>query len=161
MAEIVTKKEYVNDFLYFVVRSEVREDKEVLILCSGVNLTRFSPITKNRYGIGGNPILSGLQLVKYDLCSLALSRGATPKDIWGYHCNGIAPTREAWYAEPLQLENAGSLTPEEIVSFGVRNLLQRVISCSRPGYELPETLPSPAELQTYLEELCRAMPQAA
>ncbi|MBA4371719.1 MAG: hypothetical protein C0402_02525 [Thermodesulfovibrio sp.] len=161
MLATVNKNEYVNDFLYFVVRSEVRGDKEVLIMCSGVNLSRFSPITRNRYGIGGNPILSGLQLVKYDLCSLAMSRGAVPKDIWGYHCDGIAPTKDAWYAEPLQLENTENLPPEEIITFGVRNLLQRVISCSRLGYEVPETVPSPAELQVYLEDMCRAMPQAA
>ena len=155
------KHEYINDFLYFVVRPEIRDDKEVLIMCSGVNLSRFSPITRNRYGIGGNPILSGLQLVKYDVCSMAMSKGAISKDIWGYHCDGIAPTKDAWYAEPLQIENAGNLSPEEIISFGVRNLLQRVITCTRLGYEVPDTIPSPAELQTYLEDLCRAMPQAA
>ncbi|MGC2064401.1 MAG: hypothetical protein WA610_15635, partial [Thermodesulfovibrionales bacterium] len=157
----VNKYEYINDFLYFVVRPESRGGKEVLIMCSGVNLTRFSPITKNRYGIGGNPILSGLQLVKYDLCSLALSKGAIPKDIWGYHCDGIAPTQEAWYAEPLQIENADNLSPEEIINFGIRNLLQRVVTCTRLSYEIPETIPSPAELQVYLEEMCRAMSQAA
>jgi hypothetical protein len=161
MQETVNKNEYVNDFLYFVVRPEMREGKEVLVLCSGVNLSRFSPITKNRYGIGGNPILSGLQLVKYDLCKLAMSRGAVPKDIWGYLCSGIAPTKEAWYSEPLQFENTENLSAEEIISFGIRNLLERVISCSRLGYALPETIPAPAELQAYLEDMCRAMPQAA
>jgi hypothetical protein len=161
MLATVNKHQYVNDFLYFVVRPENRGDKDVLIMCSGVNLTRFSPITKNRYGIGGNPILSGLQLVKYDVCSLAMSRGAVPRDIWGYHCDGIAPTQEAWYAEPLQIENADHLSPEEIISFGVRNMLQRVIACTRLGYQVPDKLPEPAELQEYLEDICRAMPQAA
>jgi len=161
MLEMLNKREYINDFLYFVVRPERRGDKEVLILCSGVNLTRFSPITKNRYGIGGNPVLSGLQLVKYDLCAFALSKGAVPRDIWGYHCDGIAPTQEAWYAEPLQIANAENLSPEEIISFGVRSLLQKVITCTRLGYEIPDTIPSPADLQNYLEDMCRAMPQAA
>jgi hypothetical protein len=155
------KHEYINDFLYFVVRPETREGKDVLIICSGVNLTRFAPITRNRYGIGGNPILSGLQLVKYDLCALALSKGAVPKDIWGYHCDGIAPTREAWFADPLQIENAGSLSPEDIISFGVRNLLQRIITCAQLEYQVPDKLPNPVELQSYLEDICREMPRAA
>lgn len=161
MSATVNKHEYINDFLYFVVRTESRGGKDVLIMCSGVNLTRFSPITKNRYGIGGNPILSGLQLVKYDLCSLALSKGAVPRDLWGYHCDGIAPTNEAWYAEPLQLENAHNLTPEDIISFGVRHLMQKIIASARLGYQVPDVLPAPAALQVYLEDLCRAMPQAA
>jgi hypothetical protein len=153
------KYEYINDFLYFVVRPENRDGKEALVICSGVNLDGFAPITRGRYGIGGNPILSGLQLVKYDLCALALSKGSTPRDIWGYLCTGIAPTKDAWYAEPLLIENPAAFSPEEIISFGVRTLISKIITCSRLEYQAPDELLSPVELQKYLETLCNTMPE--
>ncbi|MDA8083213.1 MAG: hypothetical protein M0024_06115 [Nitrospiraceae bacterium] len=158
MLATVTKQEYVNDFLYFVVKPENRDGKDVLIMCSGINLDKFAPITRGRYGIGGNPVRGGLQLVKYDICALALSRGATPRDIWGYHCDGIAPTKDAWYSEPLQIENAGDLTPEEIIALGVTTMVRKIVACSGLGIDAPGQLQSPAELQAYLDTLCRAMP---
>ena len=158
MLATVTKQEYINDFLYFVVKPENRDGKDVLIMCSGVNLDKFAPITRGRYGIGGNPVRSGLQLVKYGVCSLAISRGAKPRDIWGYHCDGIAPTKDAWYAEPLQIENPGDLTPEEIISYGVTTMVKKIVACSGLGIEAPGHLQAPGELHAYLETLCRAMP---
>jgi len=152
-----SRHEYVNDFLYFVVREETREGKDVLILCSGVNLDKFAPLTRQRYGIGGNPVLSGLQLVKYDICTLAHSRGATPRDIWGYHCDGIAPTRDAWYSEPLLIEASADLSADEIIEFGVKTLVRKIVFCSQLGLEAPEKVLSPEELQVYLDSLCRAM----
>ena len=46
--------EYINDFLYFVLRSDEKRGPNTLLYCSGVNVSRFSPITKGRHGIGSN-----------------------------------------------------------------------------------------------------------
>jgi hypothetical protein len=154
----VTKNEYINDFLYFVVRPDNRAGKDVLICCSGVNLDRFSPITKGRYGIGGNPVKGGLQVVNYDICSLATSKGATPRVILGNDSAGIAPTKDLWYSEIIQIENAPVPLADEIVRFGVETLVQKVVSCSRLDYEAPDKLPEPGELQVFLDKLCNEMP---
>ena len=146
---------YINDFLYFVVRPQKKEDKDVLIYCSGINVTRFLPLMQGRLGLGSNPIVSGLQLVKYDLCALAISRGAEPKEHYcNIDCARTAPTKEGWYTEPLLIENPGALTPEEIVGFAVGSMIKRINAASLSDHQLPDHLP-PGELQTHIETVCR------
>jgi len=149
------KYEYKNDYFYFVVRPDRKEDKEVLIYCSGINVTRFLPMMQGRLGLGSNPIVSGLQLVKYDLCTLAHSKGAIPKEHYcNIGCANIAPTKEGWYTEPLLIENPGDMTPEEIVSFAVKGIVKRINATSLSESKMPDDLP-PAELQKHLEVLCK------
>ncbi|MBI5101004.1 MAG: hypothetical protein HZB33_04130 [Nitrospirae bacterium] len=155
------RREYVNDFIYFVVNTDRKEGGDVMSVCSGVNLERFAPITKGRYGIGGNPVLSGLQLVKYDICTYAISKGAVPSDVSGPQCSGIATTGEVWHSEPLLINKADGLSADEIIDFGVRRLINKIISCSRLDYRAPEGLPEPEALQGHLEAICRSMPLAA
>lgn len=159
LRETMITHEYINDFLYFVARPDNRAGKDVWICCSGVNLDRFSPITRGRYGIGGNPVKSGLQVVNYDICALAISKGATPRVIIGNDCAGIAPTKDVWYSELLQIENSPVSLPYEIIILGVRNLVQKIVSCSRLEYQVPDKLPTSDDLQVYLETLCNAMPR--
>ncbi|GBE03825.1 hypothetical protein BMS3Abin09_00748 [bacterium BMS3Abin09] len=71
---------YVNDFLYFVIKP----DQEDLICCSGVNVDRFTPITKGRHNPMSNPAIRGLQLIQYDIMALALKNGTTAKPVQGY-----------------------------------------------------------------------------
>jgi hypothetical protein len=153
---MITHK-YINDFLYFVVRPDPGGKKDKLIYCSGVNITRFFPMTRRRFGIGGNPVTSGLQLVNYDICGLAMSKGATPKVILGHDCAGIAPTKETWHVELVHIENAADLLPDDIISLGVRGLVQKIVACSWLEYQAPDKLLAPEELQVYLEDLCKAM----
>lgn len=149
------KHEYKNDYFYVVVRPEKKEGKDVLIYCSGINVTRFIPMLQGRLGLGNSPVISGLQLVKYDLCTLAHAKGAIPKEHYcNIACAGNVPTRELWYTEPLLIENPGSLTPEEIVDFAVRGIVKKINAASLSDNKLPDDLP-PAELQKHLEILCR------
>lgn len=150
------KHEYINDFIYFTVRQDRRGDKDVLIYCSGINLDRFLPMTRGRLGLGSNPILSGLKLVKYDLCTLAISNGATPRDHCGHSdCFGIAPTKEAWYSEALLIENPGNLQPDEIIRFAVGSMLKRIVNTSLSDHEVPDLFLKPYDLQAHLEILCK------
>jgi len=149
------KHEYKNDYFYFIVRQEKKEDKDVLIYCSGINITRFMPMLQGRLGLGSNPVISGLQLVKYDLCTLAHAKGALPNEHYcNIGCAGNVPTRESWYTEPLLIQNAGSLTPEEIVDFAVKGIVKKINAASLSDNKLPDNV-SPAELQKHLEILCR------
>lgn len=150
---------YVNDFLYFAVRREPAEGGRSLTVCSGINLDRFMPIVRLRCGLGSNPILSGLQLVNFDICSQAIAAGGTLNPGGRKGCGGIAPTKEAWYSQVLRIDNASRLSSEELVASAVGSLLRKIVASSGLDVKVPDSLPTPAELQTYLETLCRAMPK--
>ena len=155
------KYEYINDFIYFTVRPDKRGDKDVLLYCSGINLDRFLPMTKGRLGLGSNPVLSGLKLVKFDLCTLALSRGAIPHDHCGHSdCFGIAPKKGAWYSEALLIENPAGLQPDDIISFAVRSMVKKIVNTSLSDHEVPDLPLKPYDLQAHLEILCKAVVMA-
>ncbi len=147
--------EYVNDFLYFVISPDRRKDTDVLIFCSGVNVSRFSPVTKGRHGIGSNPAVRGLQLVNLSVRDLALSRGATPRAIRGNDCAGIAPTKDTWYTELLLIEKAPASFPDEIINYCVMNLLAKIFKAVMLELRLPDKLPTPDDLQEFIEIECR------
>jgi hypothetical protein len=149
--------EYINDFFYFVVRPDRERGEETLLYCSGVNVSRFSPITKGRHGIGSNPSVRGLQLVNHGVRALALSKGATPKALRGKECAGLAPTEDTWYTELLLIENAADSFPDEMIGFCVTNLLGKIFHACMLEVALPESLPGPDELQLFLEAQCRTI----
>jgi hypothetical protein len=145
---------YINDFLYFVTRPDKSRER-VLIYCSGVNVSRFSPVTEGRHGIGSNPAIRGLQLVNFGVRDLALSKGATPRALRGNDCAGIAPTRDDWYTELLLIENAPGSFPDEMINYCVINLLKKIFKASMRELPLPDILLKADELQVFLESLCR------
>ncbi len=150
----VQSREYINDFLFFAVRPGKRDGKEVLICCSGVNISLFSPITKGRHGIASSPVMRGLQLVNLDVRKLALSKGATPVTIKGNECADITPTMDTWYTELLAIENAPEAFVDEIISYCVFNLLEKIFKASARPLQLPAELPTPYYLQVFLEAEC-------
>ncbi|HWR57709.1 MAG TPA: hypothetical protein VN328_02370 [Thermodesulfovibrionales bacterium] len=146
--------EYINDFLYFVLRPDEGRGKGMLVYCSGVNISRFFPITKGRHGIGSSPAMRGLQLTNLGVRELALSRGATPRAIRGNDCAGVAPTREIWYTELLAIENAPESFPDEMINYCVINLVEKIFRACLLELQLPDKLPEPADLQELLEAEC-------
>ena len=146
---------YINDFLYFVTRPDTHKGKDVLIYCSGVNVSRFTPITRGRHGIGSSPVVRGLQLVNLGVRDLALSRGATPRALRENECEGIVPTKDTWYTERLLIENAPESFPDEMVHYCVNNLLKKIFKASMRELQLPDTLSETDELQLFIETQCR------
>ncbi len=146
---------YINDFLYFVIRPDMRKDKDILIYCSGVNVSRFTPVTRGRHGIGSSPVVRGLQLVNLGVRDLALSRGAFPRALRGNECEGIVPTKDTWYTERLLIENAPESFPEEMVHYCVNNLLKKIFKASMRELQLPDTFAEADELQVFIETQCR------
>ena len=151
----MTPREYINDFFYFVVRPDNRGGKDALICCSGVNIDRFYPLTKGRHGLGSNPVIRGLQLVKHGISALALSKGAIPKFIRGNDCAEITPSGETWYTELLLIDKAAALSPDDIISFSVRNLMEKIFTGCRLEHQPPDKLLIPGQLQAFLETLCK------
>ena len=144
---------YINDFIFFALTPDQKMGDGSYIYCSGADLFRFLPITKGRHGLASNPALRGLQLVNLDVREMALSREATIKPVSG-DCAGIAHTSGGWYSERLLIENAPASFPEEVISYGVINLVKKIIkACTFPDIA-PEMLLQPDELQVFLESLC-------
>jgi hypothetical protein len=147
--------QYANDFLYFVIKPAVGKDSGAFLLCSGVNLSRFLPITRRRHGLASNPALRGLELVKIGVCDLALAKGALPKIIRGNDCAGLTTTDEGWFTEALLVENAPKSFSEEVIGYCVMALLKSIFKACRLEVALPDKLPKPGELQLFIEGVCR------
>ncbi|MBF0553917.1 MAG: hypothetical protein HQK96_05085 [Nitrospirae bacterium] len=146
--------EYINDFMYFIVKSG---KGAALVYCSGVNITRFTPLTAGKHRLGQNIVMKGLQSVNLELRSFILSLGAEPKTISGGGCReGIPYTDDLWNSESLLIENMPEdFSPAEVVRFSVKNFLRIVLPQCLPQREIPEEPLDPARLQTWLDALCK------
>ncbi len=147
-------REYINDFLYFVIKPDENSTNGDLICCSGVNVDRFTPITRGRHNPMSNPAVRGLQLIQYDIMALALEHGTTAKTIRGYKGKGLPPTEELWSTASLLIKNAPPSLPDIILNHSVRELLKKIDLASTRGAALPDTLLSPRELQVFIESIC-------
>ena len=147
-------REYVNDFLYFVIKPDQESTNGDLICYSGVNVDRFTPITRGRHNPMANPAIRGLQLIQYDIMALALKNGATAKPIQGYRSEGIPPTREIWSTDCLRITNATSSLPDIIIDHCVVELLKKIDKACTLEAALPDTRLDPGELQLFLESMC-------
>ncbi|MBZ0158013.1 MAG: hypothetical protein K8I29_17590 [Alphaproteobacteria bacterium] len=145
--------EYINDFLFFVVKPDQSREKGVYTYCSGANLYRFLPITKGRHGLASNSALRGLQLVNLGIRNMAREKGITIKPLRG-NCAGIAAGGDGWYSELLLIENAPESFPEEIITYGAITLLKKILKACMLQDPVPDTLPGPEELQRFIEGLC-------
>jgi len=148
-----TSYEYKNEFMSFVITPDHSGGGVAWRYCSGVNLQRFLPITKGRHGLGSNPAMRGLQIVKCGVRDIVLSKGATSKSVRGINCPGIASTKDTWYTEFLLIENAPASLPEEIITFCAPDLLRSIFKACMLELQLPEKLPSAGELQVFIEGL--------
>ncbi|MEN8264778.1 MAG: hypothetical protein ABFR82_15100 [Nitrospirota bacterium] len=146
--------EYINDFLYFVIKPDEKSANGDLICCSGVNVDRFTPITQGRHNPMSNPAMRGLQLIQYDIMALALANGATAKTIPGYKDKALPPTAEIWSTDCLRIKNAPPSLPEKIINHSVVELLNKIDLASRREATLPDNLLSPDELQLFIESMC-------
>lgn len=144
------KYAYINDFLFVVIRPH-NGRKGSFLYCSGVNTTKFYPITKDRHGIASNPAFRGLQLLKQDVRAKAIAVQAHTSSVEGVRCAGFGTTEDAWYTEGLFIDNAPDSFPSDILEFAVLNLVNRILTLCLPDYPLLVKLPEPAELQKMLK----------
>ena len=147
-------RKYINDFLYFVIRPDENGNEGDFICCSGVNVDRFTPITKGRHNPMSNPAIRGLQLVQYDIMALAIEHGTNAKPIQGYKCKELPPTEEIWSTECLLIKNVPPSLPDRILNHSVVELLKKIDRASMRGATLPGKMLSPDELQVFLETMC-------
>lgn len=146
--------EYINDFLYLLIRPDKSRGNKTLLYCSGINYDSFYPITKGRHRACANPAMRGLQLTNYEIMSLALSKGATSKEVKENLCAGTVPAKGFWHAERMVIENAPESLAAEIIEYAVINLMKKFKNSLMLRDEIPAELLTPDELQAFLYSLC-------
>lgn len=148
------KVEYVNDFMYFVIRPI---DEKRHIYCSGVNITKFSPITKGRHRLGQNPAVKGLQVLNNDIRAIIIENKATPETIKNLFCQQIKPLNDdLWYTESFLIHNYSLQLGEKIKNFAPTELIRKMFRAMLINENISESLSS-QEIQKYLYELAEKL----
>lgn len=141
--------ELITDFFYFAIKPF---DKNKHIYCSGVNITKFSPITKGRHRLGQNPAEKGLQSLNNDIRALVISYNATPETVQNLECSKFNSIKEGlWYIESFLIHNYSEALGEKIKTYAPSELLRKMFKAML----INETVPENLSLQEYQEYLYR------
>lgn len=156
----VASWEYKNDFFAISIR-ESGHSPGSYVFSSGISLPRFDPIIWGRTGICSNAAFKGLQQLRADVSYFALQRGimtknaSTPSGLAGKHGDG-------WYQEnDLLIDGTSPELIQEILDFSARNLVQTILTASRPDVTAPVQSLDPAAMQRFLESLAVSNYRAA
>lgn len=145
---------FVNDFLYFII--EPTNGKRH-IYCSGVNLTKFLPITKGRHRLGQNPAIKGLQVLNNDIRAILIENKAIPETVRNLSCQHVKPLDDdLWYSESFLIHNYNSELGEKIKNFAPSELLRKMFRAMLINESVPENLSS-MELQEYLYYIAKEL----
>lgn len=151
----VATYEYKNDYLYIIIRQSPEHGPRAFILCCGIDIMQFDALCRGKSGICSNPdpAFKGLQLLRADISAIALKKGANSRPLNFGQCMPISPRGEGWYRESMLLDNVTPKIAKEILEYGVRDLLTKVLTVCAPTASVPKTLPNPSELQKYIQSL--------
>jgi hypothetical protein len=145
------KREYRNDFISVVIQPA--PERGTFLFCSSINLPHFTELCKDAYGIGSNPAFKGLQLLRADVSAFCRDKGARPVSGGTDACDAAVPKGHGWYHESLRIENVPPSLLDELLSFSVITLINKVLTVCRPDVTSPRTLMKPDELQKYIASL--------
>ena len=151
--QTVRSHEYKNDYLYIVIRQTPELGPQTYLYCCGINTTRFDPICWGKAGICSNPAFKGLQQMRSDVAGFALKNNFLTKSYEGDDCSSITPQGDGWYRENMIIMKASPRNIQEAVEFSVIDLVKTVLYVCAPEVKIPEKLPNPAALQTWLDSL--------
>ncbi|MGE5173490.1 MAG: hypothetical protein ACM3MD_06645 [Betaproteobacteria bacterium] len=144
--------EYKNDFFSLVINASEQHPGNY-VFSSGLSLPRFNPIIWGRTGICSNAAFKGLQQLRADVSYFALQRGIVTR-------NANTPSRptrahgDGWYQQDdLLIEDASPEVVREIFEFSARDLVQTILTASRPDVTIPAGYLDPEAMQSFLESV--------
>lgn len=144
---------YQNDFLSVNITPLPGSDGASVLCCFSVNLRRFDPLARGTYGICSNPAFRGLQLLRAALSAEVRERGMSSRRSEGEACRSFMPRGEGWYHDSLVVDQVPASYAQQLLIYGTRALLAKVLSVCRPDQQVPDPLPDPAGLQAWIESL--------
>lgn len=149
----MTQLSYINNFVFNHIESQ--QDSmaahKSIVYYSGINLTRFLPITAGKHGLASNPALRGLQITNHKVRALAISQGAVPKTSKAR--NTSAPTNDTWYCEGLIIENVKEGFAQQLYEFSIVTLVKTVVKTCIFSIDMPDHLLPSDELETLLSNI--------
>ena len=149
--------EYINAFLYVVIREDRGRGQDSYLYSCGINLSRFCPLSWRKGGICSNPAVRGIQLLRTHVSAFATKRGIIIEKANGIDSSAAVPHGEGWYHEnPLHLEQASPEGIRELLEFSVMDLVKTVLVVCVPHAEIPAAFPDAAAMQKFLESLAIA-----
>jgi hypothetical protein len=149
----VASYEYKNDYLYIILRQAPEHGPKAYALCCGIDIRKFDPLCRGTSGICSNPAFKGLQLLRADISAIALKKGASSRPLHYGECMLISPRGEGWYRESMLLDNVTPKIAREVLEFGVKDLLTKVMTVCAPGTAVLKKLPTPPALQAWIKSL--------
>lgn len=142
--------EFISDFFYIVIKPV---DNLKHIYCSGVNITKFSPITKGRHRMGQNPAVKGLQTLNNDIRAIIIENKATPETVKNLFCQHVKPIKEdLWYTESFLIHNYSEDLGEKIKKFAPQELFKKMFRAMLINEQIPEIF-TPEDFTQYLYSL--------
>src|SRR5512143_507183 len=127
--------EYQNDFFSIKI-SPLKHRSGAYHYSIGLNLPKFNPIIWGRTGICSNAAFKGLQQLRAYVSYFALQRGIVTSDAGLPSVS--ASKGDGWYQEnDLLIEDASPEIVREILAFSARDLVQTVLTASRPDVRVP------------------------
>jgi hypothetical protein len=153
--ERVVSFEYKNDYFYIVIRQSPELGSGTFIFCCGISMSRFDPICWGKAGICSNPAFKGLQQLRADVSALALKLDGKTLSAESFPCSAITPpVGDGWYREtPLLIEQASPAVIKKILEYSARDLVQTLLTVCSPDARVAARLPSPPEMQKFLDRL--------
>ncbi len=149
----VASWEFTNDFFSIVVKESEKRPGSY-IFSSGISLPKFDPIIWGRTGICSNAAFKGLQQLRADVSYFALQRGIVTKNA-GAPSASTGKRGDGWYQEnDLLIVDASPESVREILEFSSRDLVQTIITASRPDVTVPAGVLDREGMQRFLESLC-------
>lgn len=153
---MTTLARFINEHIYLIFRSAVSEDgRKCLLFCSGVNTTRFRPLTRGKHGNASNPSFRGLQLLRLrTVVPKVLELGGKVELICGDHCEP-APIGDGWFSESMELHGVPESLAAQMLPECVGSLVGVILKVCFPGMELPANVGEyePGQLDAYLDSL--------
>lgn len=144
--------EYKNDFFTIVISESGQRPGSYVFSC-GLSLPRFNPIIWGRTGICSNAAFKALQQLRADVSYFALQRGIVSRNV-ETRSFPAGEQGDGWYQEnDLLIENASPEVVQEILEFSVRDLVQTILTASRPDVTVPVGSQAPEAMQRFLESL--------
>jgi hypothetical protein len=144
--------EYKNNFFSLVINASEQHPGNY-VFTSGISLPSFNPIIWGRTGICSNAAFKGLQQLRANVSYFALQRGIVTRNV----DTSSRPTHnrgDGWYQQnDLLIEDASPEAVQEIFEFSARDLVQTILTASRPDVEVPARYLDPEAMQSFLESV--------
>ena len=154
--EVKPVYEYINTYLYIVVYPLPERGENSFLYCSGVDTHRFFPLTEGTHGIGSNPAVRGNQLTHLDVSSSILKAGGHTVSNKVPTCGNIGTPGGVWNIETMIIENVSESVVVQMMPTFVMKLMSRIVQNCIPTASIPQKLPSPEELERYLDSLSKS-----